>query len=95
MGYEPESGGLAEDKRRQIDLAFKGLVEVLDEADMTVENVVKIDLYFSDKNDRSLANLCWQKLFPDAASRPARHSHTANLPVGCVIQITAFAVADR
>lgn len=94
MGHD-ETGQLARPKRRQIDLAFSGLTAILLAAGMKLEDVVKVDLYFADKADRSLANDCWLKLFPDSSSRPARHSHTAALPAGCFIQITALAVADR
>lgn len=94
MGYDPNTGRLANSKEGQIELAFRGLASVLREANMSPDDVVKVDLFFADKADRPLANEHWLNMFPDPASRPARHSSVSVLPPDCVMQISACAVSD-
>jgi 2-iminobutanoate/2-iminopropanoate deaminase len=69
-------------------------VAILEEAGATLQDVVKLDLYFADKTDRALANPQWEKLYPDPACRPARQAHQVILPEGCCIQIVATAMLE-
>lgn len=92
MGKDIEDDRYPADKAVQTALAFDYLETILDEAGATCQDVVKIDLYFADKDDRAFANPHWLRLWPDAAYRPARQAHQAILPEGCCIQIVAMAV---
>lgn len=92
LGKRLEDDAYPADKAAQTALAFGYLEAILDEAGATTQDVVKLDLYFADKDDRSFANPHWLRLWPDAAHRPARQAHQAILPDGCCIQIVAMAV---
>ena len=85
-------GIYSSDKEEQIHKAFKNMEIVLNEANASFDDVIKFDLYFSDKNDRKFVNPIWLKLFPDKDSRPARHSHLVNLDGDCIFQIVFTAV---
>ncbi len=88
-------GKYSSDKEEQIRKAFENMKFVLNEANASFDDVIKFDLYFSDKNDRKFVNPIWLKLFPDETSRPARHSHLIHLDGDCVFQIVFIAVKSE
>ena len=94
-GKDPVTARYPGDKERQIALAFDHLRSVLAGAGASIEDVVKLDLYFADKTDRRLVNAHWLEMFPDERARPARHAHAASLPAGCCLQIAVLAIVER
>ena len=84
-----------EDKTEQISLVFKYIENIISEAGGVVQDIIKMDLYFRDKNDRSLVNPEWEKMFPNPKERPARHAQIGDLPKNCCLQVTITAVIDR
>lgn len=92
LGQDPQTGAYFADKARQFESVFEQLEAILAEAGATTQDVVKLDLYLTDKSDRSLVNPHWIRLWPDDRRRPARQAHQAVLPEGCVVQIVATAV---
>ena len=84
-----------EDKTEQISLVFKYIENIISEAGGGVQDIIKMDLYFRDKNDRSLVNPEWKKMFPNPKNRPARHAQIGDLPENCCLQVTIMAVIDR
>lgn len=93
-GVDLETGSYVSDKQEQFKLAFSYLPKLMEAADGNLEDIVKVDLFFADKSDRPLANPYWLELFPDEASRPARHAHVSTLPAGCYLQIQIMAVLE-
>ena len=92
QGHDPKTGEFPVDKTQQIKLAFDAVDAILLEANATSEDVIKIDLFFKDKNDRALVYPFWLNMFPDPKSRPARHAQVASLTPGCYLQISVTAV---
>ena len=84
-----------EDKTEQISLVFKYIEKIIFEAGGIVQDIIKLDLYFSDKSDRLLVNPEWEKMFPNPEERPARHAQIGDLPKNCCLQVTIMAVIDR
>ena len=84
-----------EDKTEQISLVFKYIENIISEAGGVVQDIIKVDLYFRDKSDRSLVNPEWEKMFPNPKERPARHAQIGDLPKNCCLQVTIMAVIDR
>ena len=84
-----------QDKTEQISLVFKYIENIITEAGGNVQDIIKMDLYFRDKGDRSLVNPEWEKMFPDPKKRPARHAQMGDLPENCCLQVTITAVIDR
>ena len=74
---------------------FKYIENIISEAGGSVQDIIKMDLYFRDKNDRSLVNPEWEKMFPNPKNRPARHAQIGDLPENCCLQVTIMAVIDR
>ena len=95
LGKELDTGAYPRDKQRQVALVFNYLEAILAEADMDLQDVVKIDLYLDDKQDRVLVNPHWLRLWPEANCRPARQAHQAMLPDGCCLQMVAIAVKGQ
>ena len=85
----------SKDKEEQISLVFEYIEKIIFEAGGSVQDIIKIDLYFRDKNDRSLVNPEWEKMFPNPKERPARHAQIGDLPKNCCLQVTITAVIDR
>ena len=94
-GQNLASGEYSADKSKQISLAFEYLKNIIDAAGASIQDIVKVDLYFEDKKDRQLVNPQWLLLFPDEATRPARQAHKSKLPDGCCLQIVFTAVIDQ
>ncbi len=93
-GRDPVTGAYPADKTEQINLAFRILKQVLEAGKACPQDVVKFDLYVSDKADRPLVNPHWVQMYPEEDARPARHSHVAELPLGCCLQIVVCAVLE-
>ena len=85
----------SKDKKEQISLVFEYIEKIIFEAGGSVQDIIKMDLYFRDKNDRSLVNPEWERMFPDPKKRPARHAQIGDLPENCCLQVTLTAVIDR
>ena len=85
----------SKDKKEQISLVFEYIEKIIFEAGGCVQDIIKMDLYFRDKNDRSLVNPAWEKMFPNPKERPARHAQIGDLPKNCCLQVTIMAVIDR
>ena len=94
-GKSSVTDAYSKDKTEQISLVFKYIEKIISEAGGSVQNIIKMDLYFRDKSDRSLVNPEWEKMFPDPKKRPARHAQIGDLPENCCLQVTITAVIDR
>ena len=92
LGKDPKTGEYAQETAEQIRLAFEQLPLILAEAGAGPPDVVKLDLYFADRQDRAIANHHWERLWPDPAHRPARQAHQVSLPRACRFQLVAMAV---
>ena len=93
-GKSVVTGSYSKNKVEQVSLVFKYIKKIVIEAGGTVQDIIKMDLYFSDKSDRSIVNPEWVKMFPDPNKRPARHAQIAELPKDCCLQVTLTAVIE-
>ena len=93
-GQDLISSKYSSDKSTQIALAFKYLKNIVTDAGGTVQDIIKVDMYFADKDDRKLVNPYWLLLFPDEQARPARQAHKSDLPDGCCLQMVITAIID-
>ena len=92
LGKDPATGDYAPETAEQIRLAFEQLPAILAEGGAELQDVVKVDLYFADRQDRAMANAHWERLWPDPMQRPARQAHQVDLPGACRFQLVAMAV---
>ena len=91
-GQDLETSKYSSDKSIQIALAFKYLQNIVTDAGATAQDIIKVDMYFADKEDRKLVNPHWVLLFPDEQARPARQAHRSELPDGCCLQMVITAI---
>ncbi|MDE0110696.1 MAG: RidA family protein [Albidovulum sp.] len=95
-GADPESGNYSNSSKSQIEMAFRHFRSILAEGNADPQDVVKVDFFFQNIGDRPLVNEYWLELYPDGASRPARHAHiSSQMPAGCLFQIQFMAIVER
>lgn len=73
-GADPQTGEMPQSQEQQAFNAFANLKRVLDKAGAVPEDVVHVTVLLKDNAYRELINKAWLQMFPDEASRPARHS---------------------
>ena len=91
-GQDLVTSKYSSDKSTQIALAFEYLQNIVTDAGATAQDIIKVDMYFADKDDRKLVNQHWVLLFPDEQARPARQAHKSELPDGCCLQMVITAI---
>jgi 2-iminobutanoate/2-iminopropanoate deaminase len=78
-GRDPKTNELPADMAQQIVNIFIHLRSAVTAAGGTPDDILKVDFFMKDPvNGRAALNGEWEKMFPDAESRPARH--TQHLP---------------
>lgn len=92
LGIDPGSHELPDDREAQIANAFAIVRSIMREAGGDTDAIGKLTVYLANRDDRALVNPHWLAMFPDAASRPARHTMEKVLPPGCYVQLEFVAV---
>jgi 2-iminobutanoate/2-iminopropanoate deaminase len=93
MGTEPTTGDVPDSGPEQVKYAFANLRKFLDAAGVTPEDVVRMTVLLEDDSLRGAINEEWLKMFPDEASRPARHAMNLGLARNMVVQLEVVCVA--
>ena len=74
-GKDPERGGeLPEGIEAQAEQMFRNMRSILERGGARPEDVIKVNVWMRDVNQRTVLNKFWLEMFPDAESRPARHT---------------------
>ena len=89
---DPETGAVPDDTDGQVAVAFANVRRVLAAAGGTADDVVKCTVFVHDKAIRPVVDRYWVEMFPDEASRPARHMLHAELQAGTQLQLEIMAV---
>lgn len=92
MGQEPGSHALPPDLETQCRLMFANIRRVMEAAGGSTDDIVKITVYLKPGLPRDALNKEWMAMFPDPASRPARHTLVYDLQFGMLIQCEIFAL---
>jgi enamine deaminase RidA (YjgF/YER057c/UK114 family) len=53
---------------------FSTIRDIVEAAGGSTSNILKMTIWLRDANNREALNKEWVKMFPDADSRPARHT---------------------
>jgi 2-iminobutanoate/2-iminopropanoate deaminase len=93
MGGDPATGEIPDDGATQVKLAFVNLLSFLEAAEVTTDDVVRLTIHLSDPSLRPAIDVEWEKIFPDADSRPARHALNLKLNRNMLVQLEVVAVA--
>jgi 2-iminobutanoate/2-iminopropanoate deaminase len=71
---DAQSGKLPETLEAQCAAMFRNVRDIIGAAGGKTENIIKMTVWLRNLADRKALNEEWLKMFPDAASRPARHA---------------------
>jgi 2-iminobutanoate/2-iminopropanoate deaminase len=89
---DPATGTIPSDTEDQVRLVFANLRLVLEAAGGRPEDVAKCTVFVRDKAIRPFVDKYWTELFPDEASRPARHTLRIDLAEPLQIQLEILAM---
>jgi 2-iminobutanoate/2-iminopropanoate deaminase len=92
---DPETGAIPDDTDEQVAVAFANVRRVLAAAGGAPEDVVKCTVFVRDRAIRPVIDKYWTEMFPDPASRPARHTLTADLQGRTQLQLEIMAVLGQ
>ena len=73
-GNDPATGKVPEDLDQQCRQMFDNVRRVITTAGGTPDDIVKMTVWITDRALRPVLNKYWVLMFPDPASRPARHT---------------------
>jgi enamine deaminase RidA (YjgF/YER057c/UK114 family) len=73
-GVDPETRLLPEDLDQQLTNLFTYVKDIVEASGGMIDNIVKINVWLKDPENRDLLNKHWLAMFPDEDTRPARHT---------------------
>ena len=91
----PETGAVPDSADEQVAMAFANVRRVLAAAGGTAGDIVKCTVFVEDKAIRPVVDKYWVEMFPDEASRPARHMLRTDLRAGTRLQLEIMAVLGQ
>ena len=91
-GIDPATGRVADGLDDQCRLMLGHVRRIVEAAGGTLDDIVKLTVWMTDRSQRAVLNRYWVELFPDEQSRPARHTMTAALDGGMLVQCDFTAV---
>jgi len=93
-GRDPVTTQMPASLEAQCANVFAHMREVVAAVGGSTDDIVKITFWVADYRDRDALNREWLRMFPDAASRPARQVMAATLDGGALIHADLIAVLD-
>lgn len=91
VALDPQSGKLVEGGiAGQAARVFDSLRAILEQAGMTMADVVKVTAFLADLNDYAVFNEIYGRQFP-ADPPPVRTTVQAKLPLGAVVEVEVIA----
>jgi len=91
-GTDPATGKLADTLEAQCANIFHHVRAIMTAAGGSTDDIIKMNVFMADRSKRDVLNAEWVKMFPDPASRPARHTSQAALEGGQLIVCDITAV---
>ena len=92
QGNDPATGRPAETIEAQCRFMLDNVRHIVETAGGGTQDIVKLTVWMKDRNQRPALNVPWLEMFPDAASRPARHAIIApELDMGKLIECSVTA----
>ena len=92
-GVSPGTRDLPAELERQVANVFGNIRHDVEAAGGTVDDILKITFWVKDPaKQRAALNTEWVKMFPDAASRPARHTLTLPADSRALVQADFIAI---
>ena len=91
-GTDPATGKLAATLEEQCANIFHHVRSIMAAAGGSTGDIIKMNVWMTDRSRRDVLNAEWVKMFPDPNARPARHTSQTVLEGGQLIvcDITAI-----
>lgn len=87
QGNDPATGKPAETIEAQCRFMLDNVRRIVEAAGGGTQHIVKLTVWMKDRSQRPALNVPWLEMFPDAASRPARHAIVApELDMGKLVE---------
>jgi len=92
VAINPETGDLMNQSiEQQAEQVIKNLIAICDEANASLDNIVKLTIYITDMNDFSVVNEVMQRHFKEPY--PARATvEVSALPLGVNVEMDAILI---
>jgi 2-iminobutanoate/2-iminopropanoate deaminase len=74
FGKNPSTGKVADGIDAQCEQMFANIRKVLEAGGAKPEHIIKLSVWLKDMANRPVVNKHWLLMFPEAHSRPARHT---------------------
>ena len=97
FGKDPGNHGqFVEGAEAQVAMMFANIQRTIEAAGGTPQNILKLEVWVKDPKYRALMNQHWLAMFPDAHSRPARHTFIdPHLGGAALVQCSFLAVLEN
>ncbi len=73
-GLDPDTGETPEAIEDQCANLFQNIRRIMEAAGGTPDDIVKVTVFLKPGENREAINVEWEKMYPDEATRPARHA---------------------
>ncbi|WP_198971694.1 RidA family protein [Xylophilus sp. ASV27] len=95
LGTDPATGKPADTIEAQCRFMLDNVRCIVEAAGGNTGDIVKLTVWMKDRSQRPALNVPWLEMFPDPASRPARHAIVApGLDGGKLIECSFTAYID-
>ena len=94
LGRDPETGAMPATLEAQCAHMFGHMKAIVEAGGGTTDDIIRMTVWLKDRSQRAPLNAEWIKMFPDPASRPARHSIQMDMEGGALVQCDFTAVID-
>ncbi|HZT87808.1 MAG TPA: RidA family protein [Stellaceae bacterium] len=95
-GADPATGKVPDDLDAQCRQMFDNVRRVIAAAGGTPDDIVKMNVWITDRALRPILNKYWVEMFPDPQSRPARHTvASGDFAPPMQVQCDLFAIIDE
>ncbi len=87
LGTDPATGEIAPTIEAQCRFMLDNVRRIVEAAGGSTADIAKLTVWMKDRSQRPALNAPWLAMFPDPASRPARHAiHAPELDMGKLIE---------
>jgi len=95
QGSDPATGAYGATLAEQCELMFAHVKRIVEAGGGSTDDIIKMTVWMKDRSQRADLNAVWLRFFPDAATRPARHTMQADLDGGKLIECDFVAVLNE
>ena len=95
QGTDPANGAYGATLAEQCELMFAHVKRIVEAGGGSTDDIIKMTVWMRDRSQRADLNAVWLRFFPDAETRPARHTMQADLDGDKLIECDFIAVLDE